>query len=155
MRNKRIIIYWIMILGWMGFIFFMSNQPGDVSTKQSDLVVMIFMKLGIGLEGSLGDIATLIVRKAAHFSEYFILGILTMNLFNYYFQAKLNKVYPLLFIFCYASVDEIHQYFIPGRSMAFKDIMIDTFGGLSAILAYNIIIRFRKTNEKETTNRLR
>lgn len=152
MRNKRIIIYWIMLWGWMGFIFFMSNQPGDVSTRQSDLVVRIFVKLGIDLESSLGDIATLIVRKAAHFSEYFILGILTMKLVNYYFEAKLNKVYPLLFIFCYAFLDEIHQYFIPGRSMAFKDIMIDTFGGMTAILVYNIIVSFRKTNVKEITN---
>ena len=34
MRNRRLIIRWIALLFWMGLIFYMSNQPGDVSSKQ-------------------------------------------------------------------------------------------------------------------------
>lgn len=147
MKNKRIIIYWLLFLGWLGLIFFMSHQPGDISTRQSDFVVKIFIKLGIDLNNSLGEMATLIIRKIAHFSEYFILGVFTINLFNYYFKAKSQNKYSLAFVFFYASLDEIHQYFIPGRSMAFKDVIIDTLGGLIGILAYNMIINVKKTSK--------
>jgi VanZ family protein len=122
----------------------MSNQPGDISTRQSDFVVKIFIKLGIDLNGSLGELATLLIRKIAHFSEYFILGVFTMNLFNYYFKDKSQNMYSLIFIFFYASLDEVHQHFIPGRSMAFRDVIIDTLGGLIGILVYNMIINLKK-----------
>ena len=73
MRNKRVIIPWILLIGWMIIIFYMSNQPGEISSKQSELVVRIFQFIGINLTEKLGDLATFIVRKVAHFSEYFIL----------------------------------------------------------------------------------
>lgn len=39
-----------------------------------------------------------------------------------------------LFILLYAIVDEYHQSFIPGRGASFKDVCIDTLGGISGIL---------------------
>lgn len=143
MKNKRIIVNWILFLGWMSFIFFMSNQTGDVSTKQSDLVVKIFIGLGLDQKESMLELTTVIVRKTAHFTEYFILGILTMNLFQCCYRGKKQRSIALLFVLMYASLDEVHQYFIPGRSMAFKDVIIDTLGGGVAILTHSAIIRFR------------
>lgn len=154
MRNKRLIMNWILFFCWIGLIFFMSSQPGDISTKQSDLVIKIFMKLGIDLNNNLGEIATLVVRKTAHLGEYFILSIFTMNLFNYYFKPKSQSIYALVFIFLYASLDEIHQYFVPGRSMHLKDIIIDTLGGLIGILVYSNIISL-KNLRKQTHYKLR
>ena len=38
-------------------------------------------------------------------------------------------------VFLYACTDEFHQLFVPGRSGNFRDVIIDTSGGvLSAIL---------------------
>lgn len=143
MRNKRLIINWILFLGWITFIFYMSNQSGEVSTKQSDLVVDIFVRLGLELSGILVEMATFIIRKSAHFIEYFILGIITMNLFKFYFKDKSLKSLSILFIFCYASLDEFHQYFIPGRSAAFRDVIIDMLGAAAAMLAYKFIINLK------------
>ena len=49
MKNKRVIISWTLLIGWMLFIFCMSNQPAEVSTKQSDLVIKLFSAIGIDL----------------------------------------------------------------------------------------------------------
>lgn len=45
------------------------------------------------------------------------------------------------FGFLYACSDELHQYFVPGRSCQFKDVLIDTFGVITGIMLSMVIIR--------------
>lgn len=137
MDNKRKkIIAWALMIFWMLFIFFMSHQPGDVSSKQSDFVVTLFNMLGLDLS-SLGDLATFIIRKAAHFTEYMILYFLAYNVLRFYVKNKMIYVYSLIIVFGYASSDEFHQLFVAGRSGQFKDVLIDTSGGtFGMILVY-------------------
>lgn len=135
MNRKRKIVSWIMLISWITIIFFMSHQPGDVSSGQSDLVIKIFEFIGIKLDSYFGDLSTFIVRKISHFSEYLILYLLLYRTLCLYIDKKSAKLYTLLGVFLYACSDEIHQYFIPGRAMAFKDVMIDTFGGVVAMIS--------------------
>ena len=134
MRNRRLIIRWIALLFWMGLIFYMSNQPGDVSSKQSGLVLKLFQFIGIDLNNELSELATFIVRKTAHFTEYFILYFLSINVMKCYLNIKNTIFYSFIFSFFYACTDEIHQYFIPGRAMAFRDVLIDSAGALLAMI---------------------
>lgn len=134
MKNKRLIINWILLIGWMLLIFFMSNQPAEVSTKQSDLVIKVFSIIGIDFNNTLGSFASFFVRKIAHFTEYFILYYLTISVFKYYFDIKMARIYSLFIILGYAIGDEVHQYFVPGREMAIRDVIIDFSGGLSAFI---------------------
>ena len=136
MINKKI-INWSMLIGWMIFIFYMSNQPGTISSNQSELVLKLFSLIGINLNTYFGELATLIVRKAAHFTEYFILFILAYRVIGFYVKREYIKWYALSIVFLYACSDELHQYFIPGRGPAFKDVLIDTSGGtLGVILSF-------------------
>ncbi len=48
---------------------------------------------------------------------------------------------PLAII--YGISDEIHQYFVPGRFASIKDIILDTFGILSASFLYIISLYYR------------
>lgn len=144
MSKKTKIISWVMLLVWMGIIFGMSHQPGQVSSSQSDLVMKIFEFLGIKLDSYFGDLATLIIRKAAHFTEYLILFLLLYRVLCFYMDKKSAKLYTLLGVFLYASSDEIHQNFIPGRAMAFKDVMIDTSGGVMAMILTSLYERIKK-----------
>lgn len=134
MKTKKKIISWTMLLGWMGIIFFMSHQPGEISSNQSELVVKIFEFLGIHLNSYFRELATFIIRKAAHFTEYLILFILLYRVLSIYIDKKNAKLYALMGVFLYAGSDEIHQNFIAGRNMAFKDVMIDTLGGAFGLL---------------------
>ena len=141
MRNKRLVIGWIALLFWIGLIFYMSNQPGDVSSKQSGLVLKLFQVIGIDLNKELGELATFIVRKAAHFTEYFILYCFAILVCKNYIDIKRARIYSLFIVLGYAITDEFHQYFIPGRSMAFKDVLIDSSGALLAMIITIISIK--------------
>ncbi|MDU4939678.1 MAG: VanZ family protein [Clostridium sp.] len=144
-RNKKA-LRWILFLGWMIFIFYMSHQPGDKSSEQSRFVLYVFNLLGLKLDTYFGELATLIIRKGAHFTEYFILFILTYNVISLYVVERKARLYSVIFVFLYACSDEFYQSFIPGRGPAFKDVMIDTSGGLLGYLCVSI---YNKINIKK------
>ena len=145
-KNKKI-ISWTLLISWMCFIFFMSHQPGNVSSNQSDLVLKIFSFIGIELNDYFGEVATFIVRKTAHFSEYFILYLLSYNVFRCYIKNKKYSIYLILFVALYAISDEFHQSFIPGRGPAIRDVLIDTSGGAFAYITMNLFARFKSKKE--------
>lgn len=114
------------------FIFIMSSFNSNESSNQSNFIVNILSNI---FNISNIEILSFIVRKLAHYTEYTILGILVYNLIYSY-----NKKIYISIIICiiYATSDEIHQLFIPGRSFQIKDIMIDTFGSLTGIYLYKL-----------------
>lgn len=148
MKNKRIIIDWSLLIAWMLLIFFMSNQPGEISTKQSDLVIKLFSLIGIDLNSYLGSIATFIIRKAAHFTEYFILYCLSIRVLKRNIEIGKARIYCLFIVLGYAITDEIHQYFVPGRTMALRDVLIDFSGGMFAYLFNCVIYSFKNKKNK-------
>lgn len=140
MKNKRKVIYWCLLIIWMSIIFFMSNQPADISDGHSRLVVQILMFIGVDINSASADLANFIVRKVAHFTEYMILAYLIFNVLEFYCKDR-NKLilFSIALVFMYASSDEIHQYFIAGRECAFRDVLIDTSGGITSIIITNIV----------------
>lgn len=144
-KNRKT-IKWALLLVWMGFIFYMSHKTGDESTKQSGFVIYIFNFIGIDLNSYFGELATLIIRKGAHFTEYFILGILSYNVLKEYVDNKRAILYSIGIVFLYACSDEYHQSFIPGRAAAFTDVLIDTSGGIcgSIIIYINNLMKRKR-----------
>ncbi|MGG7060214.1 VanZ family protein [Clostridium nigeriense] len=139
MKKNKKIISWIILIAWMSLIFIMSHQPGEISSGQSELVIKIFSLIGIELNDYFGELATLVVRKTAHFSEYMILFLLAYNVTRYYVNNNRARILLIAFVFLYACSDELHQYFIPGRVMAFKDVLIDTSGGVLGYIIATLI----------------
>lgn len=121
----------------------MSQKSGVESSKQSNLIVDLLAFIGVNLSTDLADIATFIIRKTAHFTEYFILFIFIYNVITIYISKRRCIIYTLALVFLYAGTDELHQYFIPGRSAAFRDVLIDTSGGLFAAMIDCIIRKIR------------
>ncbi len=149
MNKHKKIIAWVLLLIWMIVIFFMSHQPGEVSSSQSDLILKIFNFIGIELNDYFGELATFIVRKAAHFSEYMILFFLAYNVSIKYTRTKQVRFLLIIFVFLYACTDEFHQNFIPGRNMAFKDVLIDTSGGVLGYIIITITDKFKLRKSKD------
>lgn len=143
MKNKRVIIDWGLLIAWMLLIFLMSNQQGEVSSKQSDLVIKVFSLIGIDLNSYLGAVATFIVRKAAHFTEYFILYCFSIRVLKQYIEIKRARIYCLFIVLGYAITDEVHQYFVPGREMALRDVLIDFSGGVFGYLVNYFIYNLK------------
>jgi VanZ family protein len=77
------------------------------------------------------------VRKAAHFCEYAVLGLLSARAFRTSSQPILRRHWflsALLLIAIFALVDEYHQSFVPSRTASVYDSLIDTSGGLVALI---------------------
>ena len=146
-NKKKTIIRWACLLFWFGFIFYMSQKSGDDSTKQSNLVIDLLSFMGINLSDDFTTMTTFIVRKAAHFTEYFILFIFAYRVISIYVSSKMCAIYAIGLVFLYAGSDEFHQYFIPGRTAAFRDVLIDTSGGVFGAIIGCVIGKIRaRTN---------
>lgn len=148
------IIYTILTITWMIVIFLFSNQnadnSGDLSNSFIDNTIVkiyeVFNKDATETDKMIvRESFSMPVRKIAHFSVYFVLGILVFLTFNEYgFNKNWIIYYAILFCLMYAVSDEIHQ-FIEGRSGELKDIVIDTLGSMSSIfLIKNRVIKGEK-----------
>ena len=136
--KKRIDI--ILLILWMILIFIMSSFDAVESGNQSGSIVTF---IGNILNISDVSLLSLIIRKLAHFTKYFVLGVLTINVFKDY---KVDNVfiYSLLFCVFYACTDEIHQLFVPGRSGNIMDVLIDSFGSLIGCTSYFLLLKKMK-----------
>lgn len=133
----RVIIKLVFVFLWMVLIFYFSNQPSASSTKMSDGVILTFAEafcngksLSPNEKAEIIDKYVLITRKSAHFFVYFVLGILVFNLLIE--NKKIVKLILISTFICmlYAVSDEIHQYFVYGRSCEVRDIILDTTASL-------------------------
>lgn len=127
---------------WMALIFSFSNQQDVESSKISDgfidrTVVKIYKVFNKNItkekESEIIEKYTYPIRKLAHYTLYFILGILSFLVVKDYSINKKLIIYSLLICFLYACSDEFHQLFIIGRSARVLDVMIDTFGSFCSI----------------------
>jgi VanZ family protein len=80
------------------------------------------------------------IRKAAHFSEYLLLGI-TVAFPLYVYGLRGIPLVLLAGMICvgYAYLDEYHQSFISGRSPSRRDVIIDSCGGFAGIIIMRIL----------------
>lgn len=127
-------IWWLPALLWMGLIFFMSHQQGGGSGRLSRMILEWFASFGLDLRVLFGENAFWVIRKMAHFTEYFILFLLVNLALRQYWEWKKRRWRVLLVCFLYAASDEFHQLFIPGRVGDVLDVTIDTLGASTAML---------------------
>ncbi len=146
MKFKKV-IYPIVLITWMIVIFLFSNQNAIKSQSTSDQVaskiidtVTTVLKQPITKKqkNNLIEDTRILVRKTAHFTLYFILGIFMYLTLDSYSIPK-PLLYGILFCFLYAISDEIHQLFLAGRTAKIVDILIDTTGAsIGNFLIYKI-----------------
>jgi len=130
-------------------IFSFSSQPASDSSKLSTgftykLFSVFYPDFNNMTESEKADTIEnfpLPIRKVAHFSLYFFLGVFAFfSIITYNILSALPKGL-ISFGFCviYAISDEIHQYFVPGRSCELRDVLIDSAGAfLSTIILLTI-----------------
>lgn len=151
MQKKH--LNWILVIGWMVVIFMFSCQVGNVSDENNKFVIYVFNLLGLNLNNILGSLTNFIIRKASHFTEYFILYMLIFRAINKSKKLDIKLLIgAILIVFLYACSDEFHQAFVPGRSPAFRDVMVDTCGGFTAFLY--IYIRTILKNKSASPNKV-
>ena len=154
----------VALLLWMGFIFFMSANDGDHSQGMSDGVTSLvlsavwpgYSSMSPDEQMAVVESLSFPVRKAGHFSEYAVLGLLAFATLR---QAQAlrssqtlrntRKIAPaaagaVIVAFLYACFDEFHQLFVAGRSGQPFDVGVDTAGALVAVAIAMAVTRMRE-----------
>ena len=79
------------------------------------------------------------VRKIAHFTEYFLLAVtMAFPLYVYGIRGIWLVISGGILCVGFAALDELHQYFVSGRSCSVRDVIIDSCGALTGILIVRI-----------------
>lgn len=75
--------------------------------------------------------------KVGHVIAYGVLGGVLYNAFRHTTPRAL--LWSLLIVFAFACLDELVQSFVPGRSAAFNDVLLDTSSALIAMLGVKVL----------------
>lgn len=129
-------------------IFYHSSLSADASTVESDSVldaVNAFLR-SIHLNITLDEF---LIRKTAHFVEYFVLGALLMfTVISYLSQHMKSFALALTLGLSVAVTDELIQTFSEGRSCELRDMLLDFSGvllsSLMILLIFTLIFRHRR-----------
>ncbi|MFH2019191.1 MAG: VanZ family protein [bacterium] len=125
------ILSWFPLLLWSAFIFFLSSIPSLKVTENWLLQI--------------------ILNDGGHFSFY---GVLAVFAFFAFFRSHLSKPYKysLLYAILFGISDELHQHFVPGRTMDIRDLALDTLGALTFLFLLKKLqsTRYSKGESRET-----
>ncbi len=104
---------WFVVVLWMGVIFALSAVPSLASPFE--------------------PVYDFILRKLAHVTIYAVLTILLFRAFRMH-VGRLSYAWLLagLVAILYASSDEWHQTFVPGREGSLRDVGINALGIVGA-----------------------
>ena len=130
-------------------IFLFSAQPAEESSAASGsltrtivgVVFSWFMPVGQEVPESLLELAEVGLRKSAHLLVFSVLGFCTANAVKHLTERR-QRVFWISLCWCsaYGALDELHQYFVPGRACMWQDWVLDTVGtalgvGLAMVFA--------------------
>ena len=162
-KVKHKLILLIVLIGIMGFIYYMSAQPvvrsGEMSFRIDRLVCRLFVDGFENMTAEQQQVAVydmdFLVRKSAHFLEYTMLGLILM-LTGRTFLTSHQKTAAMLTGAVYAALDEFHQYFVPGRACQVRDVLIDYSGIVTGILTALLLMRIIRAirNQRGSSRRL-
>jgi VanZ family protein len=92
------------------------------------------------------------IRKAGHFTEYFILSLLILRAIrDGLHTTKFAWALIIALVAGYASLDEFHQSFVPGRTAAITDVLLDTTGGIAAQLVAALLLLWAHVRGRQRT----
>ena len=143
-----------LIVATLLFIFIQSALPPEKSSAESDTVGGIIAEI-IPPETKPGAFIQLNLRKIAHFTEFFILGVELAAYVSLFMKRRVFVALSYPAVLISAFFDESIQMF-SGRGPAIFDVWIDFFGFfVSASLTYAIffVARYIMRKKHEDLNK--
>ena len=124
------------VILWAAAIFVFSSGLFSGSNTSSVLRPLVLWVYPSAPDTALAFVHGLI-RKTSHFVEYAILALLVARAFRTSLREFLRNHWfavSLTVVALYALSDEFHQSFVSTRTASIYDCLIDTAGGLAALL---------------------
>lgn len=137
---------WLAVLVWTAVIFAFSLQSGADSGRMSGSLTKAVLDFlaHCGLEISY-ESAHHFIRKAAHFTEYAVLGTLVFIAQKKAPLVKNDALCIILWMTAVPSIDETIQRFVPQRAGMGTDILLDMCGFACAVMLW-LALGKRKQN---------
>ncbi len=153
------LVFTTAVLLWMILIFSLSAQNAAASGKTSGGFSKLlfswfypgFRKFTEEHQNEIISAAAKLIRKAAHFFLYFVLGGLLRITVPLYRVRKMFWQGASAFAIgaLYACSDELHQRFVPGRSGEFGDVLLDSIAALTAVLIIGAVLYRRRAKQSK------
>lgn len=143
---------YVPLIIWMALISFVStNDFSAVNTSRVVRPLLLWLFPNITEESI--SLTHFLVRKAAHITEYAILGWLAARAFIGSSLELLRRKWflaALVLVVLHALIDEYHQSFVPTRTGSLYDSGIDVAGGLIGLIGFSYLRRRRAGNLSRT-----
>jgi len=110
---KKFLLYWMPVIVYCIVIFVLSSLP--ITAEQ--------------LPGPYFKFKDLLL----HSIEFFILSFLFLRAFAKE-KWKMPFYFAILFTILYGALDELHQFFVPGRIMSFIDLVFNMIGAMIVLI---------------------
>ena len=140
-QNPKLAKFTLLSIVWILVIFSFSLQNGEESGALSGGIVAWIVGLFFPEDFTHIELVHFLVRKAAHFTEYFILGVLLSLTVR---EAKWKKVLlaPWVLGTLVASCDETIQLFSDGRAGQVTDVMLDSSGVFTGCMILTLVVAY-------------
>ncbi|HYP29325.1 MAG TPA: VanZ family protein [Blastocatellia bacterium] len=150
---SRIIRYWLPVAIALGGMYYFSTDifSGDNTRSFIRDLLERFMP---GVSSATVLKVNYVVRKCAHFVEYAALAALLYRAWRA--DSLINwrprwAIYSFAMVVVWALIDEYHQTFTRSRGGSVFDVMIDTAGGLSALVLIALYTNSRRPSKGGST----
>lgn len=154
--KTKSIIFWFITVLWISIILYLSSQNGEETARMSSgfaekLAEILYQQPSVeqvnNVHGAL--------RKVAHISLFFILGVLSYFASGSTFRAKdlqrklLAVVVAVMITSAYGFFDEWHKQFIAGRHFDIEETILNMFCGLAGIGIAMAVMCFQEHRRKQ------
>lgn len=135
MKHYKFRTFLILTLLWLAMVLLQAFLPGSASYAESNGVLALANVIFPWLTHS-------VLRRAAHFIEYFLLGFLMTGTFCY--ARKFTIFKPMFFCLFTALCDETIKIFAVDRLAQISDIWVDSAGAMAGILLMWLISAIKR-----------
>lgn len=135
---------WWPVAAWAVLIFLFSTDAFSAA-HTSFLILPVLRWLFPHASPETLETAHFLIRKSAHFVEYFIFSLLALHALRgeegrWKMRWALEAV---VLAGAYAALDEFHQSLVPNRTASMHDVLLDTSGAVvaQALAAWRALAR--------------
>ncbi|HXA16487.1 MAG TPA: VanZ family protein [Thermoanaerobaculia bacterium] len=144
---RQTLNYWLPPILWSAVVMSASTDLFSGANTGSVLGHVVVWLLGHSVLPSTLDTMNFVIRKSAHLTEYGIFSALTFRAL----RGQQESWKPrwaggaILLAACLASIDEIHQTFVPSRTGTWHDVVLDAAGATVAQILIRVaqVLLFR------------
>lgn len=129
------VIFLILTVLWCSVIWSFSLKNAERSKNESNRVGELISETVERVFGEKVTLIPIVIRKAAHFAEFAVLGALLYMTVHYFGIRRVKTSYAIVApaSLAVAATDEFLQLFSEGRSAQISDVLLDVTGAMFAL----------------------